>query len=643
MDLLMMLALTSFACPLVWSKLDTSVCNQTKSNNTGPPLPRLPDQLTVQVEVNDVKQNVTIDVREWHDGTGNRGAALQWVVGVPLKFIYSYATNEMFTITQVNGGTASNCRVGELNATNQPFLFGVQAGASGKSPHIYSTARALMFGGDQQEQYVGRSTARGIPTDVWQSCVYWPDLSATMLVEWHFSVPSGWDTALGRSQIPVRCHIKGNKVNQGQVIAFEHMYEITQFRDYLEGTPAGTVCAGRKQTKPLPELPTMFAYSAEELNVEESFIQYLKKAYNLNRKFAMLEFMNPFPAPAKVRQIDDFNSGVSYFIDMVRGNCSVSIINPDAFDAVRTTSGLVRMRSPEEFFFGGETDYSYEGIRNIRGLNSEVWVGTRWGWPPNNPTNATWEYYFAMPEWTEVAGITSAHHMPISIHVTLGRFQAHQVYNLYNFRDDDPDIWTYDITSCFDVRSLRQIQMTFTVRSPQLQAVLDNQLAFRRSLMVSVTSQIPLSPIRVNRITLEFRTTAVDVSLVLTDRVQLPYPVVDRPLQEVDLNTAVQRLQAAISGNTFVVPLNLTTGVMILKAGPYSSPTPPAPSTSHTPSTPPVPSTLARSPPTPGGAQRDAVCPSKTSGFTAGSPVCDAQKQHPCASRYTLYNCKLLL
>lgn len=54
--------------------------------------------------------------------------------------------------------------------------------------------------------------------------------------------------------------------------------------------------------------------------------------------------------------------GVSYFIDMVRGNCSVSIINPDGFDAVRTTSGLVRMRSPEEFFFGGETDYSYEGI-----------------------------------------------------------------------------------------------------------------------------------------------------------------------------------------------------------------------------------------------------------------------------------------
>lgn len=47
---------------------------------------------------------------------------------------------------------------------------------------------------------------------------------------------------------------------------------------------------------------------------------------------------------------------------MVRGNCSVSIINPDGFDAVRTTSGLVRMRSPEEFFFGGETDYSYEGI-----------------------------------------------------------------------------------------------------------------------------------------------------------------------------------------------------------------------------------------------------------------------------------------
>lgn len=48
--------------------------------------------------------------------------------------------------------------------------------------------------------------------------------------------------------------------------------------------------------------------------------------------------------------------------------------------------------------------------------------------------------------------------------------QAHQVYNLYNFRDDDPDIWTYDITSCFDVRSLRQIQMTFTGKCKMISA-----------------------------------------------------------------------------------------------------------------------------------------------------------------------------
>ena len=41
-------------------------------------------------------------------------------------------------------------------------------------------------------------------------------------------------------------------------------------------TPAGTVCPGRKERKPVPTLPQAFSYSAELVRVEEHSTQFIK-------------------------------------------------------------------------------------------------------------------------------------------------------------------------------------------------------------------------------------------------------------------------------------------------------------------------------------------------------------------------------
>ena len=57
----------------------------------------------MRVEANLVSKNTTIDVHEWHDGLRNRGAAHTWYSSVPISYIYSYDTDEMFTFEQMAG------------------------------------------------------------------------------------------------------------------------------------------------------------------------------------------------------------------------------------------------------------------------------------------------------------------------------------------------------------------------------------------------------------------------------------------------------------------------------------------------------------------------------------------------------------
>lgn len=68
------------------------------------------------------------------------------------------------------------------------WLFGYNTGSNNpNAPKMYSAYGALHFGGNQTEQYVGTTTVRGMLVDQWQSCLYWPNMDATMTVNWYFT------------------------------------------------------------------------------------------------------------------------------------------------------------------------------------------------------------------------------------------------------------------------------------------------------------------------------------------------------------------------------------------------------------------------------------------------------------------------
>lgn len=68
------------------------------------------------------------------------------------------------------------------------WLFGYNTGSTNpNAPKMYSAYGALHFGGNQTEQYMGTTTVRGMLVDRWQSCLYWPNMDATMTVNWYFT------------------------------------------------------------------------------------------------------------------------------------------------------------------------------------------------------------------------------------------------------------------------------------------------------------------------------------------------------------------------------------------------------------------------------------------------------------------------
>lgn len=45
-----------------------------------------------------------MDMQEYYDDVGNRGAVIQWVEGVQTKLIFLYDTNELIVLQDYGGG-----------------------------------------------------------------------------------------------------------------------------------------------------------------------------------------------------------------------------------------------------------------------------------------------------------------------------------------------------------------------------------------------------------------------------------------------------------------------------------------------------------------------------------------------------------
>lgn len=562
---------------------DASVCTPTPPGNNAKSKPTLPNTYSVKVECNFQDKNQTIDMSEYYDYPNQRAAVFEDELGFHAQGIYSYNTNEFFFIED----QLQQCTVSQLSSDkSNNWLFGYNTGSNNpNAPKMYSAYGALHFGGNQTEQYVGTTTVRGMLVDQWQSCLYWPNMDATMTVNWYFTV-DGWDTAI-QSRVPVRATVVGNiwepnlNSNGRTPRAINHTYEFAEFRgqfpDYVDPThlfetPSGYVCPGRKNMKPLPNPSNYFKFTSEILDPTQKTIGFIKEWYDYNMSLVRYDYK---PNPINVvnfgldtsSEVHDWNEGVAYHMDKMRGNCSVTPIAGSEFDAHSLDATTVRIRTAKEFFYFDKTQYAYEGVKKARGIDCDVWIATRNDWPSNGPVNSTWEWYFAVNDWIQSTGHTYDFGMPIQMRLTTSDISY--IYNIYDYDEEQPSIFDFDISSCFNYTQKQDF--TFKLNADYHTTVAKNLQLFKYEVLLTVHKWTNLSPLRIQNIQVDYDTTSVIVRVTALGGSPIQGDV-PNPKAQVDLGQATTMLNDAINKGSFQIPVDVTNiqNPIFLTAVPYS-------------------------------------------------------------------------
>ena len=71
--------------------------------------------------------------------------------------------------------------------------------------------------------------------------------------------------------------------------------------------------------------------------------------------------------------IHDFNTGVSYTINMKADNCTMRPLN-DSFDSMHDGDDDVHMKSPFQMFWQDPESLRYQGVGLTRQIETNVWI-----------------------------------------------------------------------------------------------------------------------------------------------------------------------------------------------------------------------------------------------------------------------------
>lgn len=565
--------------------VDTNVCDpSTIQNSPTPKKPVLPNTYRLSVECNIQDKNYTTDFTEYFDYQGQRAAVHQWEEGFHAYGIYSYATNELLTVEAQTG----KCTVDPLNNSSSNFLFGFST--SSTNPNIkpmYTAYGALRFGNGTNEQYMGQATIRGMLVDHWKSCMYWNSIDATMEVHWYFTTPT-WGMADGRSQVPVRCTVTGNvwEVSKGvrNPRKFTHTYEFSEFlTDDMAGlktktfeTPSGVICPGRKDTKPLPTPHKAFSFIAEILTPSTKTIAFIKELYDQDMGLVRYDYIPSADSISQfgyglLTQVHDFSEGIAYVIDPNIGNCTAQPIDGTGFDAkfVDNNNFFVRIRTPAEFFYFDQANYAYEGVKNVRGVDCDVYITQRTDWPPlTTGYTSKWEWYFARQEWVQSTGHTYDFGMPVMLMITADGIGTY-IYNIYKYDEEEPSIWDFDTSKCYNYTQKQDFM--FKLPGSYQKTAAKNIQIFKYFTLLAVHKATGLSPVRITNINVDYDASNIIVSLTLLGTALITGDV-QTPVKQIKLSDAVTALTNAINGGSLQIPMDVDklTDPIVLTAQPYS-------------------------------------------------------------------------
>lgn len=552
-----LLALSIFCMSLCFAKhgRDMQVC-QPATSGIGDPGPdvKIPDQFYVHIELIVVEEGLTTTLTEYFDKVNNRGMIHQRREGIELKAYFDYKTNELI---QVYPQENNKCIVDELSLDENNALMGITL--NNGSTKMFSAARALHF--QDRGLYRGQAVVRGINTDHWHSCQYWPSTDITVEADWYFSAEEPWDTATGLAHVPVRFKVKGSKYDSDtEKHDIERVYEFYHFRSGLPKdqtileTPSGTYCPNRKIVKPLPQISETMSFYTEIVDKKYVIVTTIKEEYDRTARLARFSYtalpMYNLYNNNPVIDIHDFETGVSYVTNTVLGNCTARPIPHRDLDVKDVNAHNIRMSTTQSFFNFPNKTFSYEGSKTIRGTYAESWVGVRNGWPRKTSKQSVWEWYFAKDSTLAITGSSFERSTPLQFRVSLPEELIDYDFNIYAYTKEQPDLSSYDVSACYLFHKREKFGMSIPLLYKFF--VESNVVMFKFFIIVSITRNLGVSPLRIQNLDIVFGYELIFITFELVDVAPIVGDVA-KPRKEVSLDTAVKTLTEKLKANTLEV------------------------------------------------------------------------------------------
>ncbi|XP_055873123.1 uncharacterized protein LOC106068178 [Biomphalaria glabrata] len=440
---------------------------------------------------------------------------------------------------------STKCTDVPFAGSDEYMLFGANTDANGVTT-LSDPSIALHWGGPNRKNisYKGEDNSRGIKTQKWWTCEYAPYVDATTFTEWQIVDPSQFKLPVvdyrqlpPRPILPISAFVIGlDKSHPDNVVNFTYRYDFAHFGriqpdDRQFRIPPNMMCANKPNSqKPLPTIPDHFKFRGEMLTIlgygtqqpDSPQLVYSNEEYRhelglyIQDVISQPKVLNGINNKSFVRLVDDFNTGLTYSLDLESGYCEVSVISDGTVDAIQMGNGLVKMRDSSQFFDLDPNAYQYMGLQELRGITCDAWTAYFGTNQSIHQQNAYYTWYFANPDWMKQNSYLEPFTMPVALVLT--QDQSYTQFNIYEFttmlnRD------TPDLSPCYDVNSVINVQVFFRARFAEY--YVPAEAGFKQSFLTSL--------VRVTSLNSTLRVADLDVQPTDDDNIVVRFKLLDKP------------------------------------------------------------------------------------------------------------------
>ncbi|XP_055873321.1 uncharacterized protein LOC106077993 isoform X2 [Biomphalaria glabrata] len=418
--------------------------------------------------------------------------------------------------------------------------------------HFDMNTPAAVFGWDIISQknvsYQGSNSSRGIPTDLWYTCEYSPFNDTTTFTEWQIADPSNLvlpsivhDNSQAPTYVlPISSKVTykdksdpRNPVERVMQMDFTHFSKIqTTDRHFL--IPPNMICANSPSSQiPLPTMPNYFRFRGEQVLVESpnpAALTYTIEEYSHDLGLFIQDFIS-VPIPYSLndksysRLVTDFNSGLTYSLDLQSGSCLVNPVDAGNVGAYPLAGGFVQMRDSSQFFDLDSTNYTYLGQNFVegRGIMCDVWSAYFSSYTPDKMPNTLYTWYFAAASWMQAQGYQQKNPIPVMLELT----SNNRVIQFHFFEySTSPSTARPDLSTCYAQDDTMNIQL-FVFKARYDQVYKANPIGFRSGFVKSVTAMTSLKS--------GLRIADLDFQPAPNNEIQIQFKLLEKPLMKGDV------------------------------------------------------------------------------------------------------------